>query len=248
MKINVFKWMCLLATGLVLLALTLAAAGGLGHRFRFIDFRQALTLYRWGVTFSLPALILSFALLGTGIFLKRDPRLIVRMLVATLCSAALFGAGWVFRSKAASLPYIHDISTDTENPPAFKAIIALRAGAPNPAEYAGEEVAQQQKQAYPEIAPIEMTMERAQAFEHALSAARRMGWQIIDSDADEGRIEAVDTTLFFGFKDDVVIRVSAIGENRSRIDVRSVSRVGKSDVGANAARIRDYSELVRRLD
>jgi uncharacterized protein (DUF1499 family) len=66
-----------------------------------------------------------------------------------------------------------------------------------------------------------------------------MGWELVASDSAAGRIEATATTPWFGFKDDVVVRVRPDGSG-SRIDVRSVSRVGKSDVGANAKRIRTY--------
>jgi uncharacterized protein (DUF1499 family) len=72
-----------------------------------------------------------------------------------------------------------------------------------------------------------------------LAAARAQGWEIVAAVPAEGRIEATDTTRFFGFKDDIVIRVKAEGAG-SRVDVRSLSRVGKSDVGKNASRIRAY--------
>lgn len=65
----------------------------------------------------------------------------------------------------------------------------------------------------------------------------KLGWEVTIADPEEGRIEAVDTTFFFGFKDDIVIRLTTPGRHRTRVDVRSVSRVGLSDVGANAARI-----------
>jgi uncharacterized protein (DUF1499 family) len=78
-----------------------------------------------------------------------------------------------------------------------------------------------------------------QAFDRALATARAMGWEIIASDPTAGRIEATDTTLWFGFKDDVVVRVEA-APGGSRVDVRSLSRVGLSDVGTNAARIEKY--------
>jgi uncharacterized protein (DUF1499 family) len=79
----------------------------------------------------------------------------------------------------------------------------------------------------------------ARAFERALAVARAQGWEIVAAVPAEGRIEATDTTRFFGFKDDIVIRVKAEGAG-SRVDVRSLSRVGKSDVGKNASRIRAY--------
>jgi uncharacterized protein (DUF1499 family) len=82
------------------------------------------------------------------------------------------------------------------------------------------------------------------AFDKALAAAREMGWDIVDAKPAEGRIEATDTTFWFGFKDDVVIRISPTSEG-SRIDVRSVSRVGRSDIGTNAKRIRAYLEKLK---
>lgn len=146
--------------------------------------------------------------------------------------------------KVRSLPYIHDISTDTQNPPEFAAVLPLRAGAPNPAVYAGAELAAQQAAAYPDIQPLVLELAPAAAFERALATARRLGWEIVATDADGGRIEATDTTFWFGFKDDVVVRV-APADGGSRIDVRSLSRIGKSDVGANAARIRRYLAAVQ---
>jgi uncharacterized protein (DUF1499 family) len=79
-----------------------------------------------------------------------------------------------------------------------------------------------------------------QTYENALAAARRMKWQIVEGNRQEGRIEATATTRWFGFKDDVVIRIVPTAGNGSRLDIRSVSRVGKTDVGANACRIRDF--------
>ena len=134
---------------------------------------------------------------------------------------------------------IHDITTDTENPPQFVALRALRLTTFNGPEYAGVKVAALQKAAYPDIAPRIMVEPPARAFERALQAAREMGWQIVASVAEEGRIEATATTRWLRFKDDVVVRVTRDGGG-SRIDVRSKSRMGRSDLGANAKRIREY--------
>jgi uncharacterized protein (DUF1499 family) len=140
---------------------------------------------------------------------------------------------------------IHDITTDTETPPVFVAILPLRAGAPNTAEYGGPEIAAQQRAGYPDLGPLTLPVPTAQAFTRALTVAREMGWEIVASEANEGRIEATATTFWFGFKDDVVIRVTPSGSG-SRIDVRSVSRVGRSDVGTNAKRITDYLSRLAR--
>src|SRR5713101_8477346 len=153
--------------------------------------------------------------------------------------ALVVGIPWQMKQQAQHVPPIHDITTDTENPPAFVAILPLRRDAPNPAEYGGPEVAAQQQQAYPDLRPLFLIAPQKDAFSQALEAARAMGWQIVDSNQDQGRIEATDTTLWFGFKDDIVVRVMP-AVHGSRIEVRSVSRVGKSDVGTNARRIQAY--------
>ena len=141
------------------------------------------------------------------------------------------------------MPAINDITTDTANPPVFVAMVALRAGAPVPVTYPGEATATAQHQAYPDIRPIELAAPPAEAFARALDAAKRMGWEIVVADAGAGRIEGTATTPWFGFRDDVVVRVTPTATG-SRIDVRSVSRVGKSDLGTNAARVRRYAAML----
>ena len=110
--------------------------------------------------------------------------------------------------------------------------------------YAGEETAAQQRGAYPEIKPQVLPVLPDEAFERALAVAGEMGWEIVAAEKGEGRIEATDTTFWFGFKDDVVIRIQP-AEAGSRVDVRSASRVGVGDLGVNAARIRRFLEGLR---
>lgn len=164
--------------------------------------------------------------------------------LVTLVVALALGLGtafvpWNGLRQARALPPIHDITTDTGRPPEFVAILPLRAAAPNPATYGGPDVAQAQAGAYPDLRAHRLNAAPADAFKRALQAAREMGWEIVAADATAGRVEATDTTFWFGFRDDVVIRVEADGAG-SRVDVRSVSRVGVGDVGANAKRIRAY--------
>jgi uncharacterized protein (DUF1499 family) len=140
---------------------------------------------------------------------------------------------------------IHDVSTDTVNPPQFGAVLPLRAAskAANSTDYDAK-TAQLQKETYPDIGPLHLDAPPTQAFDRALAAARSSGWEIVASDPAQGRIEATATTFWFGFKDDIVVRIAADGAG-SRLDVRSLSRIGKSDVGANARRIRDYLAKVK---
>ena len=147
---------------------------------------------------------------------------------------------------AQSVPPIHNISTDTENPPQFDKIVALReASEPksNPHGYDQAALASVQQEAYPQIKPLISTVDSAQMLNNAVAVLEGMGLEIVSTDADAGRVEATDETFWFGFKDDVVVRVRAEGSG-SVVDVRSVSRVGQSDLGKNAARI---SEIISGL-
>ncbi len=145
-----------------------------------------------------------------------------------------------------SVPMIHDITTDTDNPPQFDAVLKLRKGALNSAAYGGQEIAEQQHKAYPDIAPLVLDLSPAQAFERSLTAAKNLGWKIISKNEEKGLIEATDTTFWFGFTDDIVIRISP-QDKGSRIDLRSLSRVGKSDVGTNAKRVREFLKAVKNM-
>ena len=124
------------------------------------------------------------------------------------------------------------------------AVVPLRRDASNPVAYGGPEIAAEQKKAYPDIKPAVLGAPPAQAFDRALDAAKKQGWEIVAAVPAEGRIEATDTTRWFGFKDDVVVRVRPEGAG-SRVDVRSVSRVGRGDVGTNARRIRGFLDALR---
>ncbi|MEX1033059.1 MAG: DUF1499 domain-containing protein [Cellvibrionaceae bacterium] len=140
-----------------------------------------------------------------------------------------------------SVPPIHDISTDLENPPEFIAAHAHRKAGENSLTHAGESLARSQQQAYSDIRPILTMLSPELAFARSLETTEELGWVLLTSVQAEGRIEAYDETTFFGFKDDVVIRITP-AENGSQIDLRSASRVGRSDLGANAARIRRFRQ------
>jgi len=140
---------------------------------------------------------------------------------------------------------IHDVSTDRDNPPQFVAVLPLRAAAKaaNSTDYDAK-TAELQKETYPDIGPLHLDVPPAQAFDRVQNAAREMKWDIVTTDPAQGRIEATATTFWFGFKDDVVVRIAADGSG-SRVDVRSLSRIGKSDVGANAKRVHEYLAKVK---
>lgn len=168
----------------------------------------------------------------------------VTLVLALVLGAAVAAVPVYVRSTAESLPFIHDITTDTVDPPEFVDVRPLREDAPNPPEYPGDEVASQQTGAYPDIRTLETGMDADALTRLAEDTAREEGWEIVSAVTADGRIEATDTTLWYGFKDDIVIRVRATDDG-SILDIRSKSRVGGSDLGKNAARIRDYLDDLR---
>ncbi|GLO62751.1 hypothetical protein MACH09_32590 [Vibrio sp. MACH09] len=138
-------------------------------------------------------------------------------------------------------PAIHDITTDTTNPPEFLVLDNTRSGAKNSLIYAGEKVAAIQRKAYPYIKPIQSNLTTTEAYQKVLGIAHSKGWEIIAEDPETLRFEATAKTPFFAFMDDIVVQVTPIN-NQSRIDIRSVSRVGRSDQGVNAARIVEFTD------
>ncbi|HEV8714039.1 MAG TPA: DUF1499 domain-containing protein [Candidatus Binatia bacterium] len=233
------------ASGGFLLALLAGLAlwlAGTGYRLQWWELRPAFTILRWAAYGGLVAAVLS--LLGMLLARPGGPRRgFSRALVGLLVGLVVVGIPWQWWRKAQQVPPIHDITTDTETPPAFVAILPLRTGAANPADYGGPELAAQQRTGYPDLSPLTLQATPQQAFERALAAAHAMGWEIVAAEPAGGRIEATATTFWFGFKDDVVVRITPT-DSGSRVDVRSVSRVGRSDVGTNAQRIKAYLERV----
>lgn len=142
-------------------------------------------------------------------------------------------------TAALSVPPIHDITTDTDNPPLFVDILPLRVDAPNGAEYGGDALAAMQKTAFPHISPLILQVPPSEAFGRAQKIIEARGWELVAAKPDEGRLEATAITKSMRFKDDVVIRITLEGEG-SRIDMRSVSRFGQSDLGVNAKRIAEF--------
>src|ERR1044072_4272806 len=184
----------------------------------------------------------SLSLVGgvkTGRWALAAAGIVVGLAVVSIPSAVVVSA----RDK----PAIHDITTDPDSPPLFVAILPLRTGAANPPEYLGGEVTAQQRVAYPDIQPLVLQINAEQAFNRALTAVRDLGWNLVVNAREAGRIEAVDTTFWFGFKDDVVIRVREISPRSARIHVRSKSRSGVGDLGTNARRIRTLLDRLRTM-
>ena len=227
-----------LGLGLSVIGLLALGASGPGYRLGLWEFKTGISLVKYAGFISVAALVACLA--GLALWqVKVFPQGMIPALVGTVIGGGVLGLTLKWKHNLASVPYIHDITTDTEHPPLFVAVLPHRAGAENPAEYGGPELAKQQKAGYPDLQPGALSSPPDVVFPRALQGAKDMGWKIVDADPKSLRIEATDTTCWFGFKDDVVVRLTATTTG-SRIDVRSVSRVGKSDVGTNARRIKAY--------
>lgn len=229
---------------LAVVALGLLLSSGIGVRVEMWHFRTGFVLLKYAAYCGGTALLITVA----GMFLSAGKTRKYLVLVIAAISVALttviIPVYW--KVTAGRMPRIHDISTDTANPPEFIAVLPLRKDASNTTVYGGLEIAVRQHEAYPDIKPLVLNLSFEQAFVRALDVARDMKWEIVSEVPEEGRIEATDTTFWFGFKDDIVVRITAVGSVRSVVDIRSVSRIGVSDVGANAARVRSFLERMNK--
>lgn len=190
---------------------------------------------------------IGYAVMGAGLAgliylaLKGDRTGVLKAAVACLVGLGMLTPMLMATvNPPVSFPPIHDVTTDTVNPPQFRVLDDNRPGARNSLVYGGEEIAVQQKAAFPDIVPIQSDLSPTEAFAKSLEIAETMGWEIIVKDADALRYEATARTPIYRFVDDVVVTVTPVGES-SRVDIRSVSRVGRGDRGVNAARIRAFT-------
>jgi uncharacterized protein (DUF1499 family) len=241
------SWLGRVVPGLALGLAVMAAAGvvlaGPGYRFGWWGLGPAFSLLRSSAALGLGAGAVAVVAIVVGGAQRSRGRLGLGILALAIALAA-FAIPWRMQAQARLVPPIHDVTTDPEDPPAFVAVVARRSGAWNPVDYAGPAVAAQQRAAYPDLVPLDLAAPPERVFPAAEAAARGLGWEIVGTVPAEGRLEATATTPWFGFKDDVVVRVRARGTG-SRVDVRSLSRIGIGDLGANAARIRAFLDRMR---
>ena len=227
----------------VLAALTVAACGP-AHRYLGVDLDLALAVYRYGFYLAAASMALALATIVPTRPGDRRRGFVAALLALAIGFAAAWApAGWLLDARTA--PRINDISTDTANAPAMVVTQQMRRGAPNPAAYPGNGVATQQRAAYPDIVPIVLNVTPADAFRRVDEAAMAMGWDVVARAPAEGRLEAVDTSDWFGLQDDIVVRIRPEGTSGTRVDIRSKSRVGDSDFGENARRIRVFRDRLR---
>mgnify|MGYP001091588176 CR=1 FL=1 len=234
-----------------------------GYKFGIWGLNIGLSkmVFSWGIYVLGAGLLIGLAAFVAAIVSKpRRGATVCMALVAIAVPAAGFVKAASVKKTAASLPYIHDISTDAVDAPVFTGTILAQREATdgvNSAKWAGKKdprgealVADLQREGYPDITTILLDQSPELIFEHTLDIVKSNGWEIANQDRAELIIEATDTTFWYGFKDDIIIRIRVNDQDgkqgASRIDMRSLSRIGGSDLGKNASRIRDYRQKISK--
>ncbi|MGI8705030.1 MAG: DUF1499 domain-containing protein [Sphingomicrobium sp.] len=222
-------------------------------------------IVEWGPRLLGAALVLAVTAL-IALLLRRPRRGLPLALIALLIPATGLGYLYQVRERSKTLPPIHDVSTNVEDPPVHSPSVAQARAAtganpvhpltarlssieayqtPRFAEQEHRTVGELGRRAYPRLRPLIVAAGRERLFAVLVQEANERGWTILTNDPAAGQLEAVAETFWFGFRDDVVIRVRpAPGSRRLVIDARSTSRVGLGDLGANATRLTDYLQAV----
>jgi len=231
---------------LSLISTLIFVLSGYGYQWGLWGLGTGFTLLRYGAYAAIGLAIIQ----TTFFFFMKDSGISAKAMILTgfLVTLLISATAIYWQYKARSVPPIHDITTDIQNPPEFVAMERLRADAPNPPEYAGEETAEQQREAYPDIQPITISAPVQEVIDEIVMIVSDRGWKLVSINRQDGRIEATEKLAWFGFKDDVVFRVTETNDG-TRVDMRSKSRIGRSDVGVNADRISQFlSDLETQLE
>lgn len=242
-----------LLAGLAIGAFALAAPLGVwlglwefGTGFQMLFGGEQISATAWGYWIAIGSALVAVVIFIFARLLgaKNSGRLTAMALIGAIVAALAYAIPSSYR-PGEGIPGIHDIATDTSDPPQFVDVLPLRSSAPNTTVYGGgenetpESLAAAQHQAYPDIVPQRFGESPEVVFARAAAAVRALGWEIVAEVPAEGRIEATDTTFWFRFKDDIVIRIRST-PGGTVLDARSVSRVGRGDAGKNAARLRRF--------
>ena len=224
------------------IAVTLLLIGPLGTRLGI-----------WPYTVGIPVVLLAavLATIGTlagvvaliATLVRRAPANRPAVGIGVALAALVLAVVGMQMLGAAGLPAIHDIKTDVDDPPRFEAVVALRGPGDHGVDYDAEALPEQQRAAYPEVTTLVAAVPPGELYNRTRRVLEEMNLEVVAADASTGVIEATAKSFWFGFTDDVVVRIRA-GSQGSVLDVRSASRVGVSDLGANARRI---GEILDRL-
>lgn len=226
---------------LALVTLALVALSPLCYRLGFAAF-GALALLAVAFLTGFAAIRLALPALMVAGGRSATDRALAALAVLIAAAPLVLPAAYGLRALAGGgALLVNDITTDTDDPPAF---VALRAVHRKSADYDAAKFAAAQRKTYPDIAPVSLDEAPEEAFAQAQRVAAALGWHVVDANPEEGRIEATDTTRLYRFTDDIVIRIRAEGEG-ARVDIRSASRIGQGDLGTNARRVRAFMKALK---
>jgi uncharacterized protein (DUF1499 family) len=230
----------LLGLGLAMAALLLLAAGPIGWRLGWWSYRIAFTtLMPYAFYCGVAAMAVSVLALVVAFGRLARSGIVVAALGLVIGGIAAYFPWHVYQMRGVSPP-MHDITTDFADPPSFEFAAAMRAAEQgSPAAYPGAETAAMQHKYYPGLAPVVLDMPPGEAFDRVMAVVRARRWTIVKSDPEVGIIDAYDRSFWFGFTDDIAIRVTPT-EKGSRVDIRSGARQGRGDFGVNAARVSGF--------
>jgi uncharacterized protein (DUF1499 family) len=232
-----------LAFVLACLSAPVVAIAGPLHHYLGVDRDLALNVFRFGFYIAAASIALALATIVPTRPGDRRRGFVAAVLALVIGVASAWAPlAWLMHAYRA--PDLIDITTDTEDPPKLVATLKMRQGATNGPAYPGHAAAELQHAIYPDLTPIRLSVPPAEAFRRVERVAAAMGWQVVAREATEGRLEAVATSPWFGFHDDIAVRVRRDGPAGSRVDIRSKSRTGTSDLGVNAERIRTFARLL----
>ena len=227
---------------LALFAIAVAALSVIIVRSGLLEIVPALATFAAALVFAGLAILLAFA--AFVVIWRQGTGGLGRALLGLFLGLALLAYPTYLGTRALRLPAISDVTTDTTNPPRFDVLARLRPRGRT--DYPGPAVAALQRTAYPDVVPLDLDVPTKVAYDAALALVTKRKWYIGDTRQPtlarrDGVIEAVARTPIMGFRDDVVIRVTPLGQG-TRIDMRSASRFGNHDLGTNASRIRSMLE------
>ena len=222
------------------LSAIIAALAVLGYRFGIMNYQVALIILLGGAAMGMMAVLSGIISIFSIITSDSKVSGIFLALTGLILGLAVVAPVFLTIQAGYKVPRIHDITTDLQNPPKFTTIRTLRTAAHNPLDReVPANLAKLQQAGYPNLGSLQIDSNPNQVFEEAVALVKARGWEAVDISAKNGTIEATDTTKIMGFKDDVVIRVTE-KENKTIVDIRSASRIGISDMGTNAARIKAF--------
>ncbi|HKZ72666.1 MAG TPA: DUF1499 domain-containing protein [Steroidobacteraceae bacterium] len=238
---------------IVAMGMVLVLASGPSHRIGALGFRPALIALGVGTLIAASgALLTALGLVSGAVKSAPVPRAAGAIAIVIALANLGYLLSWMTQMRGTAM--IHEVSTDLDNPPPFVELKQVRERTPgvNPTEYVAQiqgrsgpiDVPAQQRKYYPDIQSLTLDVTPEEAYARARRAIERLGWEIAAESPEDGRIEATDTTRFFGFRDDIVVRIQPAAGG-VRVDVRSKSRVGLGDAGVNAKRVRRFLELMQ---